>query len=503
MSDLIKKETDLSKIPIHIEKSHPCIQDCIVDMIAANYQPFYGEFALYLSYVESKEIGTMGVTVTNRGAKLIWNRDFVEKQVRETMNFLIIHEISHLLLDHVERSVGYDHRFANLAQDMIINTIIYEDIVLDEHGDKVTMPKDEYGNNSGVFVPKEYPHQGDVLFEELYQWLKQDYQKWKEKKEKEEEEEESNEEGNCPGGNGKGKGEGEKGEGNNGEGREGGEGNDDEENGDGEGNSNGEGNSKKNDYGKNARPIKSKNGKVIEPDMYSLDSFYENIEKSKGMTLDSHVQGGEDIPKEVKREIVDRILNTLQNRGLMTGNNILDTLRKLRKSEKDYLKEIKRSITNDIMSGKKAKSITRPNRKGIQGLKGKRKFKQKINAILDTSGSMIGEFDKALSFIFQNDISINLIQVDTEVQDVVEIKDKRQLNNFLIQGLGGTTLTPAIKHVADTPSLNKYNTVILTDGYTDNLDCRGVKGNILILSTGEACPIMNSNGKVKQIVVKK
>jgi len=257
-----------------------------------------------------------------------------------------------------------------------------------------------------------------------------------------------------------------------------------------------------NDYGAYGKKISSHNGEMT-PEMYSLESIYENLEKNKGMTMDAHLKSDDQVPKEVKREMVDRILNNLKNRGLMKGNGIMDTLRKLRKSEKDYLKEIKRSITSEIMEGRKNKSITRPHRRGVWGLKGKRKFKQKINAVLDTSGSMNGEFEKALSFIFQNDISINLIQIDTEIQEIKEIKSKHELEKVRIKGLGGTVLSPAMQYIAKDKKLNQFNTVVLTDGYTDSLNLKGVKGNVLVLSTSQECGISNSNTRVKQIIIEK
>jgi len=51
--------------------------------------------------------------------------------------------------------------------------------------------------------------------------------------------------------------------------------------------------------------------------------------------------------------------------------------------------------------------------------------------------------------------------------------------------------------------LNKYNTVILTDGYTDSLDLTGVKGKVLVLSTGVECPVVETSSKLKQIIIDK
>jgi predicted metal-dependent peptidase len=113
---------------------------------------------------------------------------------------------------------------------------------------------------------------------------------------------------------------------------------------------------------------------------------------------------------------------------------------------------------------------------------------------------MGGEFEKVLSYIFQNDIQMNLIQCDAQIQQVLKIKDKKELEKMKIKGLGGTTLQPGIDFMSDKKNkINMYNTVILTDGYTDSLDFSKIKTKTLILSTATKCPITFDNGRVKQI----
>jgi len=234
--------------------------------------------------------------------------------------------------------------------------------------------------------------------------------------------------------------------------------------------------------------------------MYPVEQFFENIEANKGQSFDIHFD--DDVPEAARKQFVESTMEKLKSRGLQSGT-IEKILNKLRKSEKDYLKEIKRNLSNDIFGNKKRKSITKPNRRGVWGLKGQRKFKTRINCILDTSGSMNGEFERVLSYIFQNDIEINLIQCDTEVKTFIHVKHKGELEKMPIMGLGGTTLTPGLQYIADDKELNKFNTVILTDGYTDSLDTTGVKGNVLVLSTGVKCPTVNNSKKLKQVIIDK
>jgi predicted metal-dependent peptidase len=113
---------------------------------------------------------------------------------------------------------------------------------------------------------------------------------------------------------------------------------------------------------------------------------------------------------------------------------------------------------------------------------------------------MGGEFEKVLSYIFQNDIHINLVQCDAQIQQVLKIKEKKELEKMKIKGLGGTSLMPGLDFIADKKNkVYMYNTVILTDGYTDSLDFKNIKTKTLILSTASKCPITFDNGRVKQI----
>jgi len=585
------------------ENIHKNLSNCIIEMITSYNLPYYGEFCQFVNFWEAK-IGTCGVNVTDKGMNFYWDREWIEKRTRKETIFTIVHEVFHLLFDHQKRGVGYDKRIANLAADMIINSIIHGDLMIAEGLTKmIEIPKDEEGNNTVVFLPKEY--KGPPIFEEVYAWLMKEYNQWQNKnshkkqkevkvdkdgnvtidgkkyckdcgqemddKEKDEQEEQEGKEGkdgnpsdkegkdgekgdgNAEGkdgekgdGNAEGK-DGEKGDGNaegndgedgdgqgqgegegqdgEGDGQDGGEGQGDgntcpncgqekgqgqgegqgqgdgqgqgEGQGQGQGEGDGDGEGEGNGYGQNGKSGDSGQNGV---DMYPIEKFFENVEANKGQSFDIHFD--DDVPEAARKQFVEGTMEKLKSRGLQSGS-IETILNKLRKSEKDYLKEIKRNLSNDIFGNKKKKSITKPNRRGVWGLKGHRKYKTRINCLLDTSGSMGGDFEKVLSYIFQNDIEINLIQCDTEVKNFIHIKQKRELEKMPIMGLGGTTLTPGLQYIADDKELNKYNTVILTDGYTDHLDLSGVKGNVLVLSTGVKCPVVSNSKKLRQVIIDK
>ena len=486
--------------------------------------PYYGEFNLHINFVEQDSIGTCAVNVTSKGMNFFYSPKFLEDMSNKEVNFITLHEDFHLLFNHPRRTITgqYDHKLSNIAQDMIINHVIWEDI---PHT-FVEIPKSPDGKNMALFVPKEYT--GKLIFEELYEWLKDEKEKWQKEQKKNSE---------CQSCKGTGKKDGEKGEkgkGQNksdkGEGQEKGEGQgegqgqpqDGQEKGEGQGegqgqpqdgkgegqgqgescpdcggtgNEGGKDSSGKPSYGPYGQNP-SKDGDAL--DTWSKEQIFQDMENGSGEYLDKHI--GDDVPEELRDAMVKDVMERLAARGLAAGN-IEQTLNKLQKKRKDYLKEIKRAVSNMIFGTVKQKTIVKPNRRQISGLKGNRKVKTKINCILDTSGSMGGTFERVLSYIYRNDIEVNLIEADTEVKWIENIKKKRQLETMVIKGLGGTMLQPAINLVAD--QFNDYNTVVLTDGYCDSLDLSKIKGKVLMISIGVKVPISRTNNKVKQIMVEK
>ena len=469
--------------------------------------PFYGEFNLHISFHEQDSIGTCAVNMTSKGMNFFYSPKFLENMSQKEVNFIDIHEIFHLLFNHPRRTVTgqYDHKMSNIVQDMIINHIIWEDIT---HA-FVEIPKNKDGKNMALFVPKEYT--GKLIFEELYEWLKDEKEKWQKEQKK-------NSECKSCGGSGKkdqgqgqqdqkqkgqgqqpgeGQGEGESQDKQEGQGKGEGQGQQGESCSDcqGTGNEDGKDSSGKPSYGPYGKNP-SKDGESL--DTWSKEQIFQDMENGTGEYLDKHMS--DEVPEEMREAMVKDVMERLAARGLSAGN-VETTLNKLRKKRKDYLKEIKRAVSNMIFGTVKQKTIVKPNRRQIAGLKGNRKVKTKINVGLDTSGSMGGQgtFEKVLSYVYRNDIEINFMESDTQVNWVQNIKSRRQLESIPIKGLGGTCLQPMIDHIVE--NFNDFNSVLLTDGHTDILDFSKLKGKVLIISVGVKCPISTSNGKVKQIVI--
>jgi predicted metal-dependent peptidase len=232
------------------------------------------------------------------------------------------------------------------------------------------------------------------------------------------------------------------------------------------------------------------------------------IDESTRKVFENHCEGfdehfWDDVPEEIKKEIVRKQIENLKQRGLIGANENYILSKLIKKSNNNFLRLLKRSVSS-LKGFSKVKSIKKPNRREIDGLKGKNKYSNLINCILDTSGSMNGQFELILSEIFKDDYQINLIQCDTDVKNFVRIRNKNEIKKMKIKGLGGTTLQPGIDYINSPKELKGKNLVILTDGYTDSLDFSNSKNaKVLILTVGENCPIAKGGKNVKQFHVEK
>lgn len=410
---------------------------------------FYGEFCQFINFKKSHGLDTCGVTVDIHGMRFFFNSEFVDDLTQEEMNFVMLHEIFHLLWDHRARTrrLGYQHEYSNIVQDMIINDVIKTDIVdkMKYHNKKTgrnlnfaEVPVDRETNKVWVLhKPEEYS--GVLSFEEMYEWLmieKEKYDVWKHQC-------------TCD---------------------------------------------KDLDCKCNRMHGKAQCTCMDCPVSDYLRKLFDQVEMGILDFLDCHLP--DDIPPEYRKSIIDNVKNALKNRGLLTGD-IQATIDKITKSKKDYIKDIKIGI-NELFGTFKQKSMTKRNRRGIPGVKGKRKDSYALNVMLDVSGSMEGYFEKALSYIFQNDIMINLIQCDTEVKSYTTIKSKTDFKKIVIYGLGGTTLQSGVDYISSNKNINKLNTLILTDGLTDKMDVTKLK-RCMIISNNEKCQII---GDARQIVIK-
>jgi len=105
------------------------LRDAIIKMQNTYQHRYYGHFALYFNYFEDKQMPSCGgVRINKRRFEFFYNSELLEKQVKKDgssfLEFFVIHEIQHILLNHVNRTGDRNIQIANIAQDMLINTII-------------------------------------------------------------------------------------------------------------------------------------------------------------------------------------------------------------------------------------------------------------------------------------------------------------------------------------------------------------------------------------------
>ena len=253
--------------------------------------PYYGNFNLFINFHENnKGVPTCGVNMTSRGMQFYYNSEFLEKMSQKEVNFITLHEDFHLLWNHPKRTITgqYDHQLSNIAQDMIINHIIWEDIP----NSFIEIPKDSNGKNMALFIPKDYT--GKLIFEEVYEWLRDKQEEHRKKQKKN---------GQCSTCNGTGQKQNGQKDQDKGQGQPQ-DGQDQPQDGQGQGHNHGKGdpcpdcqgsggeNGKDSQgnasYGPYGKDPKNEKGNI---DTWSLDQIFDNMENTQGQYMDVHMGG--------------------------------------------------------------------------------------------------------------------------------------------------------------------------------------------------------------------
>lgn len=230
-----------------------------------------------------------------------------------------------------------------------------------------------------------------------------------------------------------------------------------------------------------------------------IKSLFKDIEEGKDVQCtDDHYESSE-IEKQIMDSITNDIINGLKNRGYCT-QNIEKFLGKLTSDRKNNLNWVLQNLSY-VMGSTLKGSWSKPNRYSISGKKGEMLVGHQINVILDVSGSMFGLHEKVLSTIYQNGLQCNIILADTEVKDFIVTKSKTELQNIELKGFGGTELQPAIEYIKNKKEISKINTLILTDGYCDNLDFNGLPGKKMIITTDVLVNYVGSNVKQQKLEI--
>jgi len=99
------------------------ISKCRIALMDSN--PFWARLCLSMDIVEDKgelpECGGMGVDARGR---LLFKEDFLENYNDGELQFILAHEVSHLMFHHLTRIGKRDHMKWNIVCDLAINTIL-------------------------------------------------------------------------------------------------------------------------------------------------------------------------------------------------------------------------------------------------------------------------------------------------------------------------------------------------------------------------------------------
>lgn len=88
--------------------------------------PFFSFLAMNLNLIEKKaEEGVPTMAVDNYG-NLYYNKDFVDGLSEEELYGVMIHELLHLIFNHLSRTGKRDQHLANCCMDLTVNDIVLE-----------------------------------------------------------------------------------------------------------------------------------------------------------------------------------------------------------------------------------------------------------------------------------------------------------------------------------------------------------------------------------------
>ena len=93
--------------------------------------PFFGTILLHTEYKIDESIETAATD----GTTLLLNEEWMCKQTEEHFSGVLLHEVLHMALNHVERTLDLDDlMIANIAADIVVNGIIKDN--------KISLPKE-------------------------------------------------------------------------------------------------------------------------------------------------------------------------------------------------------------------------------------------------------------------------------------------------------------------------------------------------------------------------
>ena len=422
-------------------------------VVIANHHDGFAAAACAMPWIESSKIPT---ACTN-GERVLYNREFVDSLSLPMTVGLIIHEVMHPLLGHLERSVGMDHNRANVAFDYEINNMITAYNKTASH--PIILPKealidlDKYKNEAG---------------EVIYRKLEQEQQQQQQQQEQEQEQQQQQESGD---GDGDAESDGESADGDNSSKSANGDKSDgDGESDDGESGSDGD----KSDGGGDGDGDSSEDSDGSSED--SDGSKPADSDKPADKQPSSAGEFERPVNPQKAREVSDRwreILSSTIQTARLRGTGGGDFLQKLAEVMEPPI-TLREVLEKFICEASMSDDSTRPdktymanNDMFVTGMESERHGT--IVFVKDTSGSITDSILKQVCSVIQDSCDslrasrLVVMDVDDKICDVQEYAPNEEIP-LTAKGRGGTDFCPAFEWVEENAPDARV-IIYLTDGW--------------------------------------
>ena len=119
-----EEEKEIPLTPLEIKESTEKVSATLVYMLRDPSLVFYSTVIMQMKIVHSSKCPTMGVGFFNNQLILLINAGFVKKLKFKELVAVLIHEVWHVIMSHMNRETGREHEKWNIAADIAINQFI-------------------------------------------------------------------------------------------------------------------------------------------------------------------------------------------------------------------------------------------------------------------------------------------------------------------------------------------------------------------------------------------
>lgn len=393
--------------------------------------PFFSEFTMRFYYRECERgempMPTMGVSIEKGRLYLYYDKEFLEQIPKNILEFVMIHEIMHIISLHVDRKLPQSMVW-NVATDMIINDSI---TTLHIGGKKVKCWKEAAYLNDAI----KQGYKGPKISERLYEWLMEKYEDYKKQ---------HGESLQQPSGipqDGSGQGDPQQGSG---QGQP-------QQKEDQKGSGGSEDKNQDGKEGKKPQPGKGKGNQ--ESPGFDWGEYDENESRGdplKNMfrSMDVHEWLQKEL-SELDKKSIEEIVKSARTRswGTMSGE-MVEMLDELTRDRTLNWKQLLRRYTRNWVYGKgpvRFRTWSKRNRRQLP-LPGYKRPHNEIVIAVDTSGSIDQEyfqmFFKEIESIAKDKDRLTIVECDAEINKVYDSYKRGDWKKIKMYGRGGTAFGP-------------------------------------------------------------